>query len=134
MKKAVLMTVLLMLILAVMDLGAEERFGLEVYKGAKYEESASDFLQKSGMNAFCYRTGDKMAAVIDFYKEKEGLYLISEDDSSALFRRCAGEEYNKIFDRMMPRDCNLDVTVQSPWMNMKTQKINNDTLISIAEK
>jgi hypothetical protein len=134
MKKAILMTVFLVLILSVMDLGAEERFGMEVYTGAEYEESASEFLQESGANAFCYRTGDKMAAVIDFYKGKEGLYLISEDDSSAFFRRCAGEEYNKIFDRMMPKDCDLDITVQSPWMNMKTEKINNDTLISFTER
>lgn len=134
MKKAILITVLLTLIPAVMELGAEERFGLEVYKGAKYEESASEFLQQTGIKAFCYRTNDELAAVIAFFKGNEGLYLISEDDSGAFFRRCAGEAYNKIFDRMVPRDCDLDITIQSPWMNMKTQKINSDTLISITER
>lgn len=128
------MAVFFVLIPTVVYLGAEERFGVEVYEGAKYEESASDFLRESGMKVFCYRTGDDIAAVIDFYKDDKGLYLISEDDSSAFFRRCAREEYNKIFDRMVPTDCDLDITVQNPWMDMKTQKINNDTLISITKK
>lgn len=135
MQKAVLMLVVLALLLAVTHLNAEERFGLEVYGGAKYEESASDFLQhEMNVKAFCYRTGDGVAAVIDFYKGKEGLYLMAEDDSGAFFRRCERAEYSKLFDQMVPKNCDLDITIQSPWMNMKTKEINSDTLISFVQR
>jgi hypothetical protein len=135
MKKFFFVLVIPALLLAFTHLNAEERFGVEVYKGAKHEDAATDYLQnKMNMKAFCYRTGDNVANVIEFYKGKEGLYLISEDDTGAFFRRCERAEFSKLFNKMVPKNCDLDITIQSPWMNMKTEKVNSDTLISFVER
>lgn len=53
-------------------------------------------------------------------------------DSAAFLAGCK-DEYNEILKKNMPR-CGYHVTVQSPWMDMKTGKMMNDTLITIVKQ
>lgn len=97
--------------------GAEEKFGIKVYDGAKYCASTSKTVSESlSINASCYRTNDKIKSVIAFYKKQPGLNSLSETAESAMFRKG-----------------NIDITIQNPWMDMKTGKLMNDTLISIVK-
>jgi hypothetical protein len=54
--------------------------------------------------------------VVAFYKKQEGLKSFIADEKNAIFKK--GK---------------TDITVQTPWMDMKTGKMNNDTLISIVK-
>ena len=96
---------------------AEEKFGVPVYPGAKYDETTSKALKESmGFNGACYRTTDPIAKVAEFYR-KLGLESIGEvTKEGALFTK--GK---------------INVTMQSPWMNMKTGAMMKDTLISIVK-
>ena len=96
---------------------AEENFGVPVYPGAKYDETTSKALKESmGFNGACYRTTDPIAKVAEFYR-KLGLESIGEvTKEGALFTK--GK---------------INVTMQSPWMNMKTGAMMKDTLISIVQ-
>jgi hypothetical protein len=94
---------------------AEELFGLQVYPGAKYDPDTSKFLSEIlKVNGTAYRTSDPIVKVIDFYKSRKDLKVVHADDTSAMF------EKNKV-----------QLTVQSPWKNMKTGESMKDTLISI---
>jgi hypothetical protein len=99
--------------------GAEERFGVTVYPGAKYDEATSRAIKEGmGMEAACFRTNDGVAKVVDFYKKQKMLQLLGDaTKEGALFRAKT-----------------VDVTVQSPWMNMKTGAMMKDTLISIVKQ
>lgn len=97
--------------------GAQDAFGVKVYTGAKPDEETTQFLKNSlNVEALCYRTTDDVAKVVEFYKSQPGLTLIDESKESGMFR--AGD---------------IDITIQSPWMDMKTGKMNKDTLISIVK-
>jgi hypothetical protein len=96
---------------------AEEVFGVKVYEGAKYDDEVTQFLKKSmNLEASCYRTNDDVGKVVEFYKGQPGLNLIDESKEGAMFKK--GE---------------IDITIQNPWMDMKTGKMNKDTLISIVK-
>ena len=96
---------------------AEEKFGVPVYPGAKYDEATSKALKESmGFNGACYRTNDPLAKAAEFYR-KQGLESVGEvTREGALFKK--GK---------------INVTLQSPWMNMKTGAMMKDTLISIVQ-
>ena len=100
--------------------GAEERYGVAVYPGAKYDDASSKFLKESmNMDAACYRTGDGVDKVVAFYKKQKGLSLFGDaTKEGALFQS----------------KNNIDVTIQSPWMDMKTGTMMKDTLVSIVNK
>jgi hypothetical protein len=99
---------------------AEERFGITVYPGAKYDEATSKSLKEMmQINAACFRTNDKVEKVVAFYKKHKDLALFGDATAEgALFQSKK----------------NIDVTIQSPWMNMKTGTMMKDTLISIVNK
>jgi hypothetical protein len=97
--------------------GAQDAFGVKVYTGAKLDEGSAQFLKDSlSLEALCYRTTDSVAKVVEFYKSQPGLTLIDESKEGGMFK--AGD---------------IDITIQSPWMDMKTGKMNQDTLISIVK-
>jgi hypothetical protein len=97
--------------------GAQDAFGVKVYTGAKPDEETTQFLKNSmHVDAFCYRTTDDVSKVVQFYKIQPGLTLIDESKEGGMFK--AGD---------------IDITIQSPWMDMKTGKMNKDTLISIVK-
>ena len=96
--------------------GAEEKFGVSIYPGATYDSATAEFLKQISPESAAYRTGDKVEKVIAFYKKQPGLNFIGGDLEGGMFRKG-----------------NLDVTVQSPWMDTKTGKMEKDTLISIVK-
>jgi hypothetical protein len=97
---------------------AEERFGVAVYPGAKYDTATSKSLKETmGFNGECFQTDDPVAKVMEFYRAK-GLQLLGDaTKEGALFRK--GK---------------VDVTIQNPWMNMKTGAMMKNTLISIVQR
>jgi hypothetical protein len=58
----------------------------------------------------------KVEKVIAFYKKQPGLNFVGGDQGGGMLRKG-----------------NVDVTVQSPWMDTKTGKMEKDTLISIVK-
>lgn len=97
--------------------GAEEKFGVSVYPGASSDSAATEFLKQISPESAAYRTGDKVEKVIAFYKKQPGLNFIGGNQEGGMFRKG-----------------NVDVTVQSPWMDTKTGKMEKDTLISFVKK
>jgi hypothetical protein len=114
---------------------AEERFGVKVYDGAVHDTATSKFLKEAmSLDAFCYRTSAGTAKVVEFYQKQTELKLIgAATKEGALFKRCT-EEYNEYLKENVSTGCDLEVTVQSPWMDMKTGTMNSDTLISIVKQ
>ena len=97
--------------------GAEEKFGVKVYDGAKYDATTSKTLSESmSIQAACYRTNDGVAKVTAFYAKQAGLESMGGDKEGAMFKK--GD---------------VDITIQNPWMDMKTGKMMKDTLISIVK-
>jgi len=96
--------------------GAEDKYGVRVYDGAKYDAGASTFVAQMAGEASCYRTPDSVSKVDSFYSKLPGVTVVSTSAKGGMFK-IGG----------------VTVTVQSPWRDMKTQSINQDTLISIVK-
>ena len=69
-----------------------------------------------GGQASCYRSSDDLTKVIAFYSNLPGVAVIHTSDKGAMFKLNG-----------------VSITLQSPWMNMKTGTRNTDTLISIVK-
>ena len=83
--------------------------------GAKADPGLSAQLAKAfKKDAACYRTGDAVGKVNDFYKKQPGLTAMGTTPEGSAFTK--GD---------------LMVTVQNPWMDMKTGAMQKDTLITI---
>ena len=92
-------------------------FGVPVYPGAKFDEATTKFLTESmSMNGKAFRTPDALAKVAEFYKT-QGLTEIMVSEEGAMFKK--GDD--------------VDVTLQNPWQNMQTGKMEKETLISIVK-
>jgi hypothetical protein len=116
-KKCVLLVCLCFAIMAGTG-NAEERFGAVVYPGAKHDSGVSEFLKQMLPQSAAYRTGDSVEKVVEFYKKQAGFTLVGPRmKEGAMFRKGT-----------------VDVTIQSPWMDAKTGKMMNDTLISIVNQ
>jgi hypothetical protein len=99
-------------------LGAEEKFGVKVYEGAKLDEAISKWVSESfSLEAFCYRTNDSLEKVLAFYKKEPDLKLMGETKEGAMFKK--GD---------------VDITIQNPWMDTKTGQMIKETLITIAKQ
>ena len=97
---------------------AESQFGVEVYPGARPDaEVARQLKEAMKLDGKTYRTSDTVAKVAEFYRKQKLEEGPATSDKGAMF---------------MGKGAN--VTVQNPWMDMKTGKVNNDTLISIVKK
>lgn len=95
--------------------GAEEKYGVKVYEGAIYDADTTQFLTtKLKVDGACYRTAAIPAQVNDFYRKQPGITEVLTDAKGGMFKKG-----------------NINITVQSPWMNMKTGQQMKDTLISI---
>ncbi|MBI3597421.1 MAG: hypothetical protein HY203_09740 [Nitrospirae bacterium] len=102
---------------------AGQGFGVKVYDGAKYDEAISKFVSGIGAGeAFCYVTKDSLEKVVAFYKKQPSFELFSNDKETAMFMYKKGN-----------RDTGINITIQNPWMDTKTGKMRNDTLISIVK-
>ena len=95
---------------------AEQKHGVEVYPGAKADPSVAQSVAEMGIkDAGTYRTSDPVKKVAEFYRNQK-LKQENLDDEGALF---TGK--------------GVTVTIQNPWMNMKTGAVVKDTLISITK-
>jgi hypothetical protein len=98
---------------------AEERLGVDVYPGAKYDRARTELLLKSmPAQGAAYRTKDGIAKVTEFYR-KQGL----------LFLKVGSPSRDRV--RFKKADTGVDVVVQSPWRDAKTGAKMTDTLILI---
>jgi len=97
--------------------GAEEKFGVPIYDGAKYDADTSQFLvTQMKVDGACYRTDATPAQVNEFYRKQSGMSEVHADATGGMFKKG-----------------NVNITTQAPWMNMKTGQHMKDTLISIVK-
>jgi hypothetical protein len=115
--KGLALCMIVILFVSVTVVSAEEKFGVKVYDGAKFDSTVTNFLKQLSPEAAGYRTNNSVAKVVEFYMEQPGLKFMGGNDESALLRKD-----------------NVDVTVQSPWLDMQTGKMMKDTLISIVKQ
>ena len=106
----------LLLLFTLMRASAEDKWGVKVYDGAKYDADTSAFVAQMGGQAACYRSADSLNKAIAFYSKLPGVTVIHTGEKGAMFKLNG-----------------VSITLQSPWMNMKTGVRNSDTLISIVK-
>ena len=115
--RRIILAVAALFLASVITASAEEKFGVKVYGGAKYDAVISKIVSESfSLNAACYRTNDSVAKVTEFYTKQSGM------------KYTGGEKVSSAFSKG-----DVDVTVQNPWIDMKTGKMMNDTLITIVK-
>ncbi len=101
---------------------AEERLGVAVYPGAKYDQARTKLLQSSlSVQGAAYRTSDDIATVMAFYR-KQGLLLLKIGSPS------------KEHARFKNVDTGVDVVVESLRKDSQTNAKMPDTLIQIFKK
>jgi hypothetical protein len=109
--------VLTVLIAGLTIAGAEEKYGVQVYPGAKYDAETTQALNAAmKIDGACYRTDATVAQVNEFYKKQPGTTELHTSAKGGMFKKGT-----------------VNTTVQSPWMNMKTGQHMTDTLISIVK-
>ena len=97
---------------------AEKQHGVEVYPGAKADaEVAAELKKAMNIEAKTYRTTDSVEKVARFYREKKLEQLPGADAKQAAFMANG-----------------VHITLQNPWMDLKSGKVNNDTLLSIVKQ
>lgn len=117
MRLASALLALSLLALAPIAARGEEKHGVPVYPGARFDAATTTALKESmKLDAGCYRTDDPVAKVAAFYARQPGLKAIGQDAENAMFKKGGA-----------------DVTVQRPWMDMKSGLMNQDTLITIVK-
>ena len=98
---------------------AEQQFGVEVYPGAKPSPEVKEFLTKGlKMQGEAYVTADSVEKVTAFYAKQPGLKQNPGADKTQ-----SGFTGNKVM-----------VTVQNPWMETKSGKKMDSTLVSIVKQ
>ena len=97
--------------------GAEEKHGVQVYPGAKYDADTTQAINSAmKIDGACYRTAATVAQVNEFYKKQPDTTEVHTSAKGGMFKKGS-----------------VNITVQSPWMNMKTGQHMTDTLISIVK-
>lgn len=110
--------------------------GVALYPGARHDASTSGLMRTSmGVEGVAYRTGDDLGKVAAFYKKQAGIKPMGDvtKDTAAFAAGCK-EEFNAILKKTMTTGCQLHVTAQNPWMDMKTGKLVSDTLITVVKQ
>lgn len=111
------------------------KVGIPVYPGAKADAGTSAFVRESlQMTAATYRTSDGVSKVAEFYSKQGGFTRMpGADKEQAGFSAGCKDEYNPYIKKNMQK-CGYHVTIQNPWMDMKTGQLVRDTLITIAKQ
>lgn len=105
--------------LAIGHAAAVQQFGVEVYPGAKASPEVNAFLKEQlKVDGHAYVTGDSVQKVTAFYQKQPGLKVMPGADAKSSGFTGKG----------------LMVTVQNPWMDMKSGKMVNSTLVSIVKQ
>lgn len=110
--------------------------GIAVYPGAKPDAATTEFLRgQMGVEGAAYRTNDSLQKVAAFYQQQPGMKPMGDatKDSAAFVAGCK-EEFNAVLKKKMSTGCTHHVTVQNPWMDMKTGKMVADTLVSVVKQ
>ena len=109
--------------------------GIPVYPGARADAGSSAFMRESlQMVASAYRTGDALAKVTAFYERQAGFRkLPGASGEGALFSAGCRAEWNPYLKKEMHK-CGYQVTIQNPWMDMRSGKLVQDTLITIVKQ
>ncbi|MBC8058239.1 MAG: hypothetical protein H7Y61_16825 [Rhizobiales bacterium] len=96
--------------------------GIQLYPGGSSNnvEGSEKVIKDTGYaTAVCRHTGDSLAKVVAFYRNDKQLSLLGEPSSdNAGFATKAG----------------ASMSINSPWLNMKTLQFNNGTMICIADR
>jgi hypothetical protein len=102
--------------------GADRVAGIQLYPGSSSSnvESQEEFLRGSGYKtAVCRITADSLAKVVAFYgKDKQLAPLGEPSKDNAGFATRAG----------------ASMSINSPWVNMKTMQFNDGTMICIVDR
>lgn len=108
--------------------------GIAVYPGAKADAAAGKMLRESmGLTAAAYRSGDDVAKVAAFYEKQGGFSKMpGADKEQAAFSAGCKDEYNRYMKQNMKK-CAYQLTIQNPWMDMRTGQLVRDTLITIVK-
>lgn len=125
-------TVASVLMLAAASLGATAAEPA-LYPGARQDSAVTEFVRNSlGTEGTAYRSNDTLAKVVAFYRKQAGVKPMGEPgaDSAAFVAGCR-EEYNAILKKTMSTGCSLHITVQNPWVDTRSGKRVNDTLITV---
>jgi hypothetical protein len=114
-QKIIITLVTILLLLNVITAAAEEKFGVKVYSGAKYDAAVSKNVSETiSVNAACYRTNDSVAKVTEFYKKQPGM------------KYTGGEKVSSAFS-----NGTVTVTIQNPWVNMINGKMMTDMTLPL---
>ncbi len=110
-----------------------EGVGVSVYPGSVYDAETTAFLRENmGLRAGAYQSGDNARNILSFF-EKAGLKQIHADENGGVLKRCQ-EEYNPYLKKTMSTgECDVEITIQSPWRDMTTGELRQNTLISIVD-
>jgi len=96
---------------------AESPFGVTVYPGARADPAVAAQLKKAmRIEGHTYRTADSVEKVAGFYRSQQLKEAPGTSKTGAMF---TGK--------------GVSLTIQNPWADMETGKLNNDTLISIVK-
>lgn|GEM_PF-1195002 len=134
--RATLCAALVLAALVALPAGAQAPAGIAVYPGAKPDAATTEFLRSQmGVEGAAYRTNDSLQKVAAFYQQQPGTKPMGDatKDSVAFVAGCK-EEFNAVLKKKMSAGCTHHVTVQNPWMDMKTGKLVADTLVSVVKQ
>ena len=102
--------------------GASRVAGIQLYPGSSSSnvEGSEKVLKDTGYKiAVCRQTADSLAKVVAFYRNDKQLSLLGEPSKdNAAFATQAG----------------ASMSINSPWVDMKTLKFNDSTMICIVDR
>ena len=105
--------------LAIVHAAAEQLHGVEVYPGAKPEPATNRFLKEDlKMTGGAFVTGDSLDKVVAFYAKQPGMKQMPGADAKQVGFTGKG----------------VHVTIQNPWLEVKANKMMNNTLVSIVKQ
>ncbi len=115
-------TAVIVFMICILPAIAEERLGVAVYPGAKYDQARTNLLRNSlSVQGVAYRTGDDVATVVAFYR-KQGLQLLKVGSPSKEHAR-----FKKV-------DTDVDVVVERLRKDSQSGAKISYTLIQIFKK
>jgi hypothetical protein len=114
--------VFMVFVVCLSSAAAEERFGVAVYPGAKYDPAGTKRIQDSpSAQGAAYRTSDDIEKVVAFYR-KQGLLLLKAGSPS------------KDHARFKKADTGVDVVVGRVRKDSQTGEAMTGTLIQIIKE